>query len=148
MMPVIARVSLLVALLLAVAGPAAAGRGGKPGAKPRRAQPRIAVVAELVEDGPHLPHCGGMHFIAAMKYRVIQVRSGELEDVVLYAAVSCPEMHPVLFRAGQRHRLVLVRRKPWSTGGLVKVKGKPAPTPLYWALEVEPARLGPPAPNR
>ena len=102
-------------------------------------QPEVQVLADLVVPGPRVPHCGGMHFIVGMHYRVVTVVSGTLAHREIDVAVSCPELHRVRFQAGQRHRLTLVARKPWTTGGLVPDRNRTGNRPLLWALRVGPA---------
>jgi|GEM_PF-3388810 len=126
----------LLALSSLLAEPATAG-------PPPRAPHQI--VAELVEAGPEVPDCGTMHFIVVMRYRVAAVTRGDLaEGQEIYVAVSCPEQHGVRFVLGARHVIALQEKRPWSTGALVPNPKMPKPSPLYWALSVEPA---PPTPR-
>ncbi len=98
------------------------------------------MVAELIEAGPRTPHCGVMHFLVPMRYRVTVAERGALTtsqeiDVV----VSCPELWRVRFVAGERHRLSLASRRPWSTGALVPWPAHPAPARWWWATGITPA---------
>ncbi len=116
--------ALLTAALLAAAPLAA---------QPRRG-PDVRVTAELVERGPATPHCGVVHFLVPMRYRVrasegAGLRAGDEVEVV----VSCPEMAGVTFAVGARHRLTLAARRPWNSGALVPWPGHPAPARRWWA---------------
>ncbi len=105
-------------------------------AQPRRV-PEARVVAELIEAGPRTPHCGGMHFLVPMRYRVVAVERGALTaSQVIDVVVSCPELSRVRFVAGERHRLALASRRPWTTGALVPWPGHPAPARWWWATAV------------
>lgn len=133
--------SMVVALALVAAGSQALGAGPKP--------PPLTVVAELVEPGPATPHCGVMHLLVVMRYRVLRVETGALADPVgpeIDVVVSCPEQHGVRFVAGARHRLTLTAKRPWTTGSIVpnpKGPKRPKATPDFWALSV--ASAGAPA---
>ncbi|MFO0602200.1 MAG: hypothetical protein U0324_03450 [Polyangiales bacterium] len=115
--------ALLTAALLAAAPLAA---------QPRR-EPDVRVTAELVERGPAAPHCGIMHVLVPMRYRVLTSEGAALRagDEV-EAVVSCPEMAGVTFAVGARHRLTLAPRRPWRTGALFPWPGHPEPARRWW----------------
>ncbi|PKN58791.1 MAG: hypothetical protein CVU56_03765 [Deltaproteobacteria bacterium HGW-Deltaproteobacteria-14] len=123
----------MTVLGLVAPGSRAAGVAPKPPATP------VRVVAELVEPGPATPHCGILHLLVVMRYKVVRVEAGapgELLGSELDVAVSCPEQHGVRFVAGARHRLTLTTTRPWPTGSIVADPKRPKVSPGTWALEV------------
>ncbi|TNF34080.1 MAG: hypothetical protein EP329_07600 [Deltaproteobacteria bacterium] len=125
--------SLVASLFSAVL--ALALLGGAAQAEPFRAQ--HAVTAELLTRGPVVPHCGTMHFIVVMRYRVLTVDRGPFAaGDEIYVAVSCPEQHGLRFEVGAVHALGLQDKRPWTTGSIVPDPRMPKPSPLYWAVEL------------
>lgn len=105
------------------------------------AQPResaqASVVAELIERGPATPHCGIVHFVVPMRYRLTTVTRGPASvGQELFVAVSCPELTGARFVVGARHSLTLSTRRPWRSGSLVPWAGHPAPSRIWWAVIV------------
>lgn len=106
-----------------------------------RPAPNARVVAELVQPGPSVPHCGTVHFLVPMRYRVISVESASLTaSETIDVIVSCPEMAGVRFVAGERHQIELAPRRPWSTGAMVRWPDHALLPHAWWALSFRRAR--------
>ncbi len=87
-----------------------------------------------------MPHCGIVHFIVPMRYRVRSVTRGDVAVAQeLFVAVSCPELSGARFTPGAQHALELTTRRPWQTGALVAWPGHPVPGVVYWARRVHTA---------
>jgi hypothetical protein len=92
-------------------------REGIPVHLPVVASQTVALVAELTDVGPRVPHCGVIHLAVVMRYRVVSVLKGTYSGMDLYVVHGCPEMTRKMysarsgslqaFRPGERHRLVL-----------------------------------------
>ncbi len=94
------------------------------------------VVAELVEAGPAPPHCGIVHFVVPMRYRV--QRGALPRGAQIEVLVSCPELTTVHFTTGAVHQLTLVPHNPWRSGMVVPWPGHAPLATRWWARALRP----------
>jgi hypothetical protein len=106
--------TVILLTLLALARPAAAD---------------IVVTAKIVELPKTVGACGVMEIRAVIRYEVVKLEKGTLDDKQLHVIVSCPEFYKV----GTQHRLHL--GPPPASGTYIDTFGGTAPR--YRATKIE-----------
>jgi hypothetical protein len=108
---------------------------------PAPAVETFGATAELLDAGPPVPHCGVVHFIVPMRFRVRALDADQphlhaaahVGDTII-VAVSCPMFQPGLYRAGAAIHLRIARTSPWRGGTLMWSAGPHPATPDFWAV--------------
>jgi hypothetical protein len=72
----------------------------------------LVVEAELIDAGIPVPAKGEAWTISLMRYRVVQIVTGEYAHAELFVGHDEPDLDAAEFRAGVRHRLWLTRTFP------------------------------------